>query len=692
MTFSIRTKFLIVMSGLLLICLSFYLFMSITVFKTDKTQLVYDLNKSQVSNLSTEINVRLKSVAETLHLFAKLPDAEKKNLIGRIFNADSEVIALFSFASQGASIENAYYKNEYFETYGVDQEELRKKVYTDRDKILAFSKEKEKIWNSSFEGFPPLLAFGKRVLVLNEEGRPVSQKILVAYLKVDSFLQSISLLNISDIKITNQEGEVLVQKNVEKLVGRPKLTNSILFKKAKSSSVKTSVTHIEENGKGWLSAYSKAYQDQVMVFARAPEEKVFQVVKSLTVRTLLFGSIVLTMVIIAAFLLSKTLTENVALLAKRMKDASGGDLESPIALKGRDETVSLGQSFNKMIADLKRSRDELEVMNRELDKKVRERTAELEIQNQKVSEAQEALIRTARLASMGEVAGRTAHEVLNPLTSLLTRVGLVEKKVSSHYKEPVEVLSELEEAWLEDYQDGGFPKLVESWQAPSDIEKEKNIFLEDMGNLNAIRTSLEGQIDEMTRDMKFIKEEGDRIGKIIHGMRRLGNTNAVSKKENVHDLLNDCCYIMADLFDQQRFKIKKTFLDQDPIVILDRDEFIQAVTNLMRNSLQALMEARLTRGLKEEYWVQVSTFIEDDQLKIQIIDNGLGVSKENQKKLFTTNFTTKSSEEGTGLGLSISRRFLRSYDGDIVFKPSSKETIFEIQLPLSECLERKDVA
>ncbi len=682
------------MSGLLLICLTFYLSMSITVFKADKTQLVFDLNKSQVSNLASEINVRLKSISESLSLFARLPEKEKKELLSRLFKEDSEVVALFSIDQKRIALENKFLKSEYFETYDIDQSLFEQKALQQRKQFEKINLQGEHIWNASFSGFPPMIAVGRRVLVLDESNEPIEQKIIISYLKIDSFIKSISLLSISSIFISNSEGEILVEKDISRLGENPSIAESDLFKKALDSEVKTSVTHIEEKGQGWLSAFSKTYGGKIIVLAQAPEEKVFQVVKSLTFRTLLFGSIVLTLVILAAFLLSKTLTENVALLAKRMKEASVGDLESPIILKGRDETVSLGNSFNKMIADLKRSRDDLEIMNKELDKKVKERTHELEIQNQKVAEAQEALLRTARLASMGEVAGRTAHEVLNPLTSLLTRVGLVEKKVNDKYVEPIDLLSDIEDAWAEDFKEGGLEQLVTNWKKPSDINPKQNLFLEDFENLNEIRNSLERQIKEISQDMIFIKKEGDRIGKIIHGMRRLSNTNSVSKEENLHELLEDCCYIMADLYDQQRFKIEKDFVEGLIMVKVDRDEFIQAVTNLMRNSLQSLNDARLQSAETSTYWVKLRTVIVDNIVKVQIVDNGSGIDNKYQSQLFTTNFTTKSTDEGTGLGLSISRRFLRSQNGDIVFKSSVpfKETIFEIQLPILDSIERKDVA
>ena len=337
-----------------------------------------------------------------------------------------------------------------------------------------------------------------------------------------------------------------------------------------------------------------------------------------------------------------------------------------------------------MIFDLKKSRDELEIMNKELDQKVKERTQQLEIQNRKVVEAQEALLRTTRLASMGEVAGRTAHEVLNPLTSLLTRAGLTQKRAEVNYQQPLELLSDLSQAWQEDYQSGGFETLVANWQAPSDIDPGKNLFSEDMDNVKKISEDLKQQKEEISKDMQFIREEGDRISKIIHSMRRLGNLKSSVRPQSIHQLLDDCFDIMADLFAQYQVQFSKIFSADDDLVKIDRDEFIQSITNLMRNSLQSISAAHKER---EDYQgtFSIETQVSGQFLLVTIQDNGCGVRPEHQDQLFQANFTTKEAEEGPGIGLSISRRFIRAYDGDIQFLQSQPfvKTTFEIKLPLN---------
>ena len=107
-------------------------------------------------------------------------------------------------------------------------------------------------------------------------------------------------------------------------------------------------------------------------------------------------------------------------------------------------------------------------------------------------------------------------------------------------------------------------------------------------------------------------------------------------------------------------------------------EFIQSVTNLLRNSLQAIRENSDTSG-----YVKISTSKHDEEIWVHIEDNGEGIVQENRSKLFESQFTTKSQKDGTGLGLSISRRFIRAVGGDIVFVESTPgvKTIFRLTLP-----------
>jgi len=142
---------------------------------------------------------------------------------------------------------------------------------------------------------------------------------------------------------------------------------------------------------------------------------------------------------------------------------------------------------------------------------------------------------------------------------------------------------------------------------------------------------------------------------------------------------------MSDLFEQRGFALQQDFKAEQIMVQVDRDELIQALTNLMRNSLQAL-EDQGSRGSHSNLQTVLHTSNEGNQIIVDIEDNGIGIPKENQSRLFESSFTTKSPDQGTGLGLGISRRFVRNSGGDIEFvssEPGTK-TIFRIRIPIFE--------
>ena len=671
-----------VMTGLLMACLGAYLFMAISVFKSDKTQLVFDLNRSQAANLTGELETQFGAVSDKLKLYAMMPAEQQSRMAADLFSENSDIVFAGIFEAHGGRPQHEFQQEKFIETYGLDKDHFAKLTGETPIPFERILRQGQDIWNASGNSGPPLIGYGRLVVIQDKNGYPVAQLAVVGFVRLDRMLKTVAGARLSQVLVANRRGEVLVHPDGAQLLKHPTVVEDPLFQEALAAKAKVSLVDRDVAGGRVLAALARAFDDQVLVIARAPESEVFQVVRDFTVRTLLFGTIVLTLVILAGFLLARSITENIALLSERMARVSAGDLTSVIALKGRDETIALAETFNAMIRDLKDSRDALETMNRELDRKVKERTLQLEEQNRKVKEVQEALIRTTRLASVGEIAGRAAHEVLNPLTILLTRLGVMQKRLAQERREPIELMDEIRQAWQKDFAAGGFTEVLRNWQSPSKMLAGRSLFEEDLGNLEQIGQALNQQHAGMGDDLAFLKEEAERIGKIINAMRRLGNLKSETRATPMHAVLSDCSQIMADLFAQKGFTIHRDFKAEMDVSAVDRDEMIQAVTNLMRNSLQAL-EAVLPG--EQPLALTLRTFNEGPSLVIRIEDNGVGIKPEYQGRLFESSFTTKAPDQGTGLGLGISRRFVRAFGGEIEFVSSQPrvQTIFQIRLPVA---------
>jgi two-component system, NtrC family, nitrogen regulation sensor histidine kinase NtrY len=116
------------------------------------------------------------------------------------------------------------------------------------------------------------------------------------------------------------------------------------------------------------------------------------------------------------------------------------------------------------------------------------------------------------------------------------------------------------------------------------------------------------------------------------------------------------------------------------IVFADKEHLNGVFSNLIKNGIQSVPAGR--RGI-----IKVSMKVIGNNVLVEISDNGIGIPSDIQKKLFTPNFTTKSS--GMGLGLSIVKKYIESANGRIWFESEhNKGTTFFVELPLKYTVEK----
>jgi len=129
--------------------------------------------------------------------------------------------------------------------------------------------------------------------------------------------------------------------------------------------------------------------------------------------------------------------------------------------------------------------------------------------------------------------------------------------------------------------------------------------------------------------------------------------------------------LATDIFNDNKIQFTS---EQDEILIkFDRSQLIRIITNLVKNSIQA------TEHLEQPH-IAVNIFTKGDQAIITVEDNGCGIPKDTQERIFEPRFTTKSS--GMGLGLGMVKNIVETYKGDIKLTSKPDEgTIFTIKLP-----------
>jgi len=110
-----------------------------------------------------------------------------------------------------------------------------------------------------------------------------------------------------------------------------------------------------------------------------------------------------------------------------------------------------------------------------------------------------------------------------------------------------------------------------------------------------------------------------------------------------------------------------------PLVMVDKTHLTRVLNNLIKNSLQSESTSRPIRVL-------VELKIERKDYLILIKDNGSGIPKSIQDKIFEPNFTTKNS--GMGLGLAMVKKIMNDLRGSVSYKTSKEGTEFELRIPI----------
>lgn len=112
---------------------------------------------------------------------------------------------------------------------------------------------------------------------------------------------------------------------------------------------------------------------------------------------------------------------------------------------------------------------------------------------------------------------------------------------------------------------------------------------------------------------------------------------------------------------------------QDFKVIADKDQLLRSFNNLLKNAIESIKTG-------EEGIIYISGIKVQDDIEITIKDNGVGIPDHLKERIFSPNFTTKSS--GTGLGLAFVKQAIKNMGGEIYFSTNiNSGTTFHIVLP-----------
>jgi len=184
-----------------------------------------------------------------------------------------------------------------------------------------------------------------------------------------------------------------------------------------------------------------------------------------------------------------------------------------------------------------------------------------------------------------------------------------------------------------------------------------------------------GNIKELTTNVaNTLIEQINHLSKIAFDFSQfanIGNTNP--EKFDLKDVLNS----LRDLY-QLNENVELIVKDFPGEIILytDKTQMNRLFTNLFQNAMEACSS-------REKCLIEIQTTKNEKTVIVAVKDNGEGIPVEKQEKIFTPNFTTKSS--GTGLGLAMCKGITEKADGKIWFETiNGKGTTFFVELPLAD--------
>ncbi len=318
-------------------------------------------------------------------------------------------------------------------------------------------------------------------------------------------------------------------------------------------------------------------------------------------------------------------------LEERSGEMAKGQLARPVPPWGEaDEIGRLAVMFEEMRRSLRDRLRSTESINVDLEREVRRRTEALEQRNaelhealEKLRRAQDNLVRSEKLASMGRLVAGIAHEINNPVNAVINSLGPLDdlvKKIAAG-----------------------------EGDAPATLAKEAEEILAVVQR-GASRTKA--------------------IVQALHGYAR--GDDSVQREVNLARSVDDTLGLL-----QHRLRNVKVAKDVEPGVRIMGfpGQIDQVLMNLLTNAAQAIGEKGGT--------ISLAARNQDDRVLLTIADDGAGIPQDVLPRIFDPFFTTKDVGEGSGLGLSIVHGIIERHGGHIdVDSHPGQGTKFSISFPL----------
>jgi two-component system, NtrC family, sensor kinase len=269
--------------------------------------------------------------------------------------------------------------------------------------------------------------------------------------------------------------------------------------------------------------------------------------------------------------------------------------------------------------------------------------------NRQLTAAQDQLVQSEKMASIGQLAAGVAHEINNPIGYIFSNFGTLERYLLDLFK----VLAAYEACE---------PRLPDAQARQSLAALRREIDLD----------YLKGDIPTLLAETR---EGIERVRKIVQDLKDFSHVDAHREWEwsDLHKGIDSTLNIVNNEIKYKADVVKQ--YGSLPLVRCLASELNQVFLNLLVNAAHAIAHERGT--------IVVRTGSTDAEVWVEVEDDGCGIAPEHLQRIFDPFFTTKPVGKGTGIGLSLSYGIVKKHAGRIdVDSKIGRGTRFRVTLPV----------
>lgn len=320
----------------------------------------------------------------------------------------------------------------------------------------------------------------------------------------------------------------------------------------------------------------------------------------------------------------------------------------------KENEVAQAQALNASLENEKLIREQ----NVVLEKNVQERTIELQNANSTLNvtltnlkDTQSQLVDAEKMAALGQLTAGIAHEINNPINFVTSNIKPLELDIN----DLKEIITKYE-----------------------NLDLEKDI-KEQIEEIEAFKSQIDLNFvnNEITSLLSGISEGAKRTAEIIRSLRNFSRVDETDMKPiDLNEGIQSTLVLVRNNM-PDNLTVVREFGNLPKVECLP-GKINQVFMNLVSNAIQAI---KSKEDQREEEFLTIKTWYEEQQVKISIKDTGTGMSEEVKHRIFEPFFTTKEVGEGTGLGLSIVFSIIEKHKGHIeVISKVNEGTEFIITL------------